>query len=173
MKSLFRSLLLVILLLPSFYLSAQEQKGYYDSGELEYVGFFEGGQINGYGINYFSTGEAAQEGLWVNSELQAGTEIKLAYGNCVSGHCINGYGIAISEYDNNTGATRGKKPFFRRYEGTWRNGEKDGVGVEIDKDGNTYVGEFKDGFMHGKGTMFYSDGTEDAGTWNKSTKVNK
>ena len=28
-----------------------------------------------------------------------------------------------------------------------------------------YIGEFKDGLMHGQGTMTYTDGTKDEGIW--------
>ncbi len=38
------------------------------------------------------------------------------------------------------------------YEGQWRNGEKDGFGSEFDEIGEGYIGQFKNGSYHGKGT---------------------
>jgi len=38
------------------------------------------------------------------------------------------------------------------YEDQWRNGKKDGFGSEFDEIGEGYIGQFKNGSYHGKGT---------------------
>ncbi len=35
--------------------------------------------------------------------------------------------------------------------GEWKNGKPNGYSVFVNKEGNRYEGEFKDGFKHGEG----------------------
>lgn len=51
------------------------------------------------------------------------------------------------------------------YEGEWKNNRKNGIGIEIAKDGSLYKGEFKNGYKHGIGTYFWPDGSQYEGEW--------
>ena len=45
-----------------------------------------------------------------------------------------------------------------KYEGEWKDGQKNGQGTYTWSNGNKYVGEFKDGKKHGQGTITFLDG---------------
>ena len=70
---------------------------------------------------------------------------------CISGDCNNGIGVA--ELDN-----------YRKYRGTFRDSLPEGTGIMLNTSYNEeapeYVGEFKQGFMHGKGTFLYKKNAE-------------
>ena len=44
------------------------------------------------------------------------------------------------------------------YEGDYINDKKEGNGKYIWENGEYYIGQFKNGLSHGKGTMYYSNG---------------
>ena len=52
-----------------------------------------------------------------------------------------------------------------KYEGNWLNNRKDGIGIEIYKDGSKYQGEHKYGVKHGIGTYYWEDGSIYEGQW--------
>ncbi len=52
------------------------------------------------------------------------------------------------------------------YEGSWKNGALDGLGVEISNAGEKYVGEFKNGLKNGSGKIYLKNGIEKiSGFW--------
>ena len=51
-----------------------------------------------------------------------------------------------------------------KYEGEYKNDEKDGKGVYI-SEGYTCEGEFKEGLRHGKGIIKYKTGNKYEGEW--------
>lgn len=53
------------------------------------------------------------------------------------------------------------------YEGYRTNGKKDGHGRCIWPNGNYYIGQWKDGNMHGKGTLHLANGTKKEGNFDK------
>lgn len=65
---------------------------------------------------------------------------------CISGNCDNGTGKFL-----NTDSSF--------YEGGFKNGKQDGLGVLTDAKGNIYRGEFKENLMQGKGKYFTSQGS--------------
>ena len=50
-----------------------------------------------------------------------------------------------------------------KYEGEWKDGQKNGQGTYTWSNGNKYVGEFKDGKKHGQGTFTWSNGRKYVG----------
>ena len=61
------------------------------------------------------------------------------------------------------------------YVGEWKNGKVNGQGAYTWPNGDKYVGEFKDGKLHGQGTHTQNDGTVLRGLWvdGKSKKIAK
>jgi hypothetical protein len=81
--------------------------------------------------------------------------------NCISGDCINGYGIFVwGKKSDNLGD---------RYEGAWENGTMHGEGRYFYANGSVYQGEFVDGKMEGFGSFTWPDGQKYEGQW----KANK
>ena len=58
------------------------------------------------------------------------------------------------------------------YVGGWKNGELHGQGTMTTAAGNTYAGEWKNNKMHGQGTHTWPDGTVKKGIW-KNNKLIK
>jgi len=59
------------------------------------------------------------------------------------------------------------------YEGDFKNGRMEGQGeYQLPPSLETkYVGEMKDGMFHGKGTLFFSNGSKYVGKWDKGIAV--
>ncbi len=74
---------------------------------------------------------------------------------CVSGDCQNGYGIFVSR----TG---------ERYEGSWKNGVRQGKGICYYANGDVYEGEWLANQQNGEGKMTYKNGTVKNGLWEKN-----
>lgn len=75
---------------------------------------------------------------------------------CITGNCLDGYGIAINSKSN------------EKYEGLWKLGKRNGSGKEFSKDGKLkYEGEFLNGYYHGKGTLFFKYGEKYVGQFYK------
>ena len=61
----------------------------------------------------------------------------------------------------------------RRYDGEFFNGKGGGQGVMSFPDGSKYEGEFRLGMMQGKGTWYTSQGGVEQGRWHQNVKVVK
>ncbi|TNE64087.1 MAG: peptidase C14 caspase catalytic subunit p20 [Bacteroidetes bacterium] len=64
-------------------------------------------------------------------------------------------------------------PSGAKYIGDFKNGEIHGVGVCYYTDGSKYSGEWKNRYPDGKGTKTYSDGTKRTGGWLKGKPVDE
>ncbi len=75
-------------------------------------------------------------------------------GGCFEGDCSDGFGKMINPKTE------------EKYEGEWRNGKRDGRGVEFYADGEKkYVGNFKNGKYEGNGSFFYKNGDKYVGKY--------
>lgn len=75
-------------------------------------------------------------------------------GGCFEGNCSDGFGKMINPKTE------------EKYEGEWRNGKRDGRGVEFYTDGEKkYVGNYKNGKYEGNGTFFYKNGDKYVGKY--------
>jgi len=64
-------------------------------------------------------------------------------------------------------------PSGAKYIGDFKNGEIHGVGVCYYTDGSKYSGEWKSRYPDGKGTKTYTDGTKRTGNWRKGKPVDE
>ena len=69
----------------------------------------------------------------------------LAFSQCISGNCENGFGVYLL-----SGSWEGDE-----YEGEFKNGFFDGIGTYTWKNSDKYVGEWKDGDRDGFGSMYF------------------
>ena len=60
-----------------------------------------------------------------------------------------------------------------RYEGDWKNDEKDGKGIYYSADGYKYVGEFREGQREGKGIAYWNNGDRYEGDFKNSKAEGK
>ena len=90
----------------------------------------------------------------INSPKIENTEVITKKGACFEGDCGNGFGKMINPKTD------------EKYEGEWRNGKRDGRGVEFYADGEKkYVGNFKNGKYDGNGSFFYKNGDKYVGKY--------
>ncbi len=79
-------------------------------------------------------------------------------GGCFDGDCKDGFGKMINPKTK------------EKYEGEWKNGKRDGRGVEFYADGEKkYVGNFKNGKYEGNGTFFHKNGDKYVGKYKNGT----
>ena len=73
-----------------------------------------------------------------------------AFGQCITGECVNGTGtFAFSNGD--------------KYVGEFKDGKMHGKGTLTSPDGEKYVGEFKDNMLEGHGTLVRPNGIKYVG----------
>jgi len=81
-----------------------------------------------------------------------------AYAQCLDGNCEDGYGVY--QYEDGT-----------RYEGYWSYGFRDGFGMQIMPNGDTYIGQFDLDHYNGNGTYTWAEnGNKYIGHWQKSNR---
>ena len=59
-----------------------------------------------------------------------------------------------------------------KYVGEWKNGIRHGKGSQIHPDGWKYKGEWKGGLFHGQGTYTWSNGEKYVGEWKDGERWN-
>ena len=93
------------------------------------------------------------------------TEMQLTEGKYI-GEIANGkpHGKGVIYYNTEDNTKRVS------YEGDWVNGIKTGKGIMIWKDGNKYIGQFKDDKFNGQGSYFFFDGGKYEGQWKDSQR---
>ena len=132
------------------------------------TGEFKDGKLNGYGKVVKPDGKETI-GLWEDGKYIG--DISNHYG-CISGDCENGYGIYVDDEGS-------------MFAGDWLNGQPHGLITQTDVDGSvteatyvngkitgmgrmylkndpdikSYCGEIKNGYITGKGTIAFTDGS--------------
>lgn len=82
------------------------------------------------------------------------TKIVLKRRSCISGDCLNGYGVFLSRSGE-------------RYEGNWKQGSREGRGICYYANGDKYEGQWSDNHKQGEGKMTYKNGSIKNGIWEK------
>ena len=72
-----------------------------------------------------------------------------------------------------TKSDRSKYVYAAKYVGEWKHGRKHGKGTYTGYDGSKYVGEYKDDKKHGHGTKMYVSGAKYVGEWKDGKKHGK
>ena len=117
--------------------------------EMLYHGEFESGKKNGVGkmIIIKDKEKIFYQGIWENDNLNKGT-IYYEDGS-----------IYIGDIKNYMRHGKGKmKSDLEKYDGNWKEDQKDGDGTLIFSDGTKYIGQFKNNNFNGKGKMEWKDG---------------
>lgn len=124
-------------------------------GYKSYAGEWKAGARSGMGIMYYKDEKISPKfGMWENNNFL----YKYETTGCVEGDCEHGKGVFVW----NDGS---------RYEGDFKNGERNGTGVYYYNSGAKYVGEQKNGGRNGVGTYYYPNGDKFIGEWKDERKV--
>ena len=126
--------------------------------KYNYLGNIFNNKEDGFGIQYFPESSAKYVGKFLNGK-------RISY--CIFEDKSKFY-IYKGETNNNFTGSYGI--FYNyakeiKYEGNWLNNRKDGIGIEIYKDGSRYQGEHINGVKHGIGTYYWDDGSIYEGEW--------
>ncbi len=119
------------------------------AGYKSYSGEWVKGLRSGIGIIEFDDESIAPRfGIWKNSAFVN----KYEHLGCLEGDCYEGYGIYIGEDGS-------------RYEGNFKEGQRDGKGIYYYPTGAKYVGNQVNGNRHGFGTYYDPNGDKYSGEW--------
>lgn len=155
----------------------------------KYVGYFKNNQPSGNGNCAYSDGRKYQ-GEWLNG-LQNGRGIQIfpdgsrirgvwSMGKLVSQEHSSGpqnefrprnISVGCISGDCNNGEGMYVFPSEALYVGQFRNGEVHGIGVCDYSDGSRYSGEWKNRFPDGMGTKTYADGSRRTGRWERGQPI--
>ena len=123
----------------------------------KYVGLFENGNINKYGKIIYSNGITYQgqhfKGVWNGIGIFKYKNGVIEYKGYFKNFAFNEYGI-ISTIQMNKGKIIGKHEF----NGEFKEGIQNGIGIYTDPENRKYLGEWKNGNFEGIGTFKYPDG---------------
>ena len=61
---------------------------------------------------------------------------------------------------------------YGKYVGEWKDGDMHGQGTKTWGSGDKYVGQWKDGEMHGQGTYYWADGSSWTGVFINNQRTN-
>ena len=103
----------------------------------KYTGYWENQKRNGKGTNYYVNG-SIYEGDWKDDKK-------------------DGYGTYHYKPESQ----------YEKYAGFWVMDKMQGKGSFVYRDGTTYIGDFDDGYFHGHGVLYKTDGTVQAGRFDK------
>lgn len=171
-----------------------------------YEGEWKNREINGYGIMRYPDG-VIYEGEWLDEKFEGHGKIVTPQGITFEGEWTNNHKVGHFKETNSKGQTfylecsydheanigtelyqtdvyyegsmknglrNGKGKFYekggRYYEGDWVNGLKHGKGRENYENGTYYEGEWKYGLRDGKGKETYLDGSRYEGEWKEDKK---
>ncbi len=160
------------------------------SDGAKYIGEFKNSEITGEGACYYEDGSVYQ-GQWLKGYPHGKGVMILADGTRKEGDWRKGKlmkeeEISVEEFvqkgreANQTGCISGDcangqgiyiYPSGAVYIGEFRNGEIHGVGVCYYSDGSKYQGEWQYRYPDGNGTKTFADGTRRTGLWKKGQPV--
>ncbi|MFN5031718.1 MAG: MORN repeat-containing protein [Flavobacteriia bacterium] len=175
----------------------------YPNGDV-FKGNWSNGKQNGYGEHYWMTGDVFKGNyidnqwsgqgttLYSNGDVKIATyetgaevnRISYSWGSqkpsTCTGDCYNGFGKKIyakGEYEgswrNGERNGQGKMTWSTgdSFEGNWENGNMKGYGVYVYGNGKKYEGEFINGLREGRGTMYFLNGQKYKGDWKQGLRT--
>ena len=121
-------------------------------------GCISGNCDNGYGIYTWDTGER-YEGYWKNGMRNGQGTNWFSNGAEYTGNWKD-------DKKNGTGTYKyHPESQYESYSGNYISDKMTGYGIFKYRNGQKYIGELYNNYFHGKGTMYYADGTVKSGTW--------
>jgi hypothetical protein len=165
-------------------------QGAFTDNSGKYVGEFRDGKTHGEGIRLFLDGRPSQEGVWDDGKFVRAQRIP----DHVAGRTWTSappqaarqgdIGSVVSEQSNlpachsRTAVASWTNCFGAaiygggEYVGEFRNGKRHGKGTQTAANGDKYVGEFRDNLRYGQGTVYFANGSlAPAGTWDNDRFV--
>ena len=159
---------------------------HFDDSVVRYEGEWKNGRRHGTGtLWYDDNGTCCYRGQWRDDKRHGEGELRYASGNVYRGEFFRD----IKEGKGTMHWVKGKLG-KSTYTGDWVKGMPHGRGEQVwdpeaaspwpGKEGithlqlqNRYVGDFKDGQRHGKGTFWYATGAQYIGEWHENLKHGK
>lgn len=156
---------------------------HFDDSVVRYEGEWKNGRRHGTGtLWYDDNGTCCYRGQWRDDKRHGEGELRYASGNVYRGEFFRD----VKEGKGTMHWVKGKST----YTGDWVKGMPHGRGEQVwdpeaaspwpGKEGithlqlqNRYVGDFKDGQRHGKGTFWYATGAQYIGEWYENLKHGK
>ena len=132
---------------------------FYPDGTISYVGQWKDGMLYGQGKSISMVG--IKVGIFKADRLWDGNEYDPEDGN-LEFICKGG---AYQEVETTSELREFEEEDGSFFEGNYRKGKRNGLGVWIRPDGGRYFGEWKDDLFHGEGTYTYSAGSTYEGEW--------
>ena len=148
---------------------------YYFKSKERYEGDFKAGKFEGQGTMYYPDG-AHYVGSWKQNRKNGQGKFvdpsgKVTQGTWALGKLVNSTSdVASNDKQNTQNKPTGNKPSSTKPDVTGlRNCGSvsctSGRGYYDYPDGSRWIGEFKNGYPHGKGTCYYADGNRYEGEW--------
>ena len=114
--------------------------------------------MHGEGILYYPSGNKAYEGFWQNDKF---------FGRGIVYNETSNYNIDEFNYKN----FNELDDFWVKYEGEFKNDNKDGFGTLFLSTGEKFVGKFIGDFVNGQGTFIKKDGVEIYAVWSNNNLI--
>ena len=156
----------------------------------KYYGEFRVGKAHGEGVHLFSDGRPSQEGVWDDGRFVRAQRIPdhVAGRSWTSAptHATSQAdtgGVALGQSNLTACYTRAAVASWTNcfgaaiygggeYVGEFKNGKRHGKGTQTAANGDKYVGEFRDNLRYGQGTVYFANGSlAPAGTWDNDRFV--
>ena len=135
----------------------------------KYIGTFENGKMNKYGIFFYSNGIKYNgehlNGVWNGKGIFNYKNGFVSYRGKFKFFAFDEFGI-ISTIQMNKGKIIGK----HEYIGQFKEGKQNGIGIYTDPEGRKYSGEWKNGNFGGIGKFDYPDGEVCEGEFEKGIR---
>jgi len=143
----------------------------YKNGSV-YEGQWERGMKWGQGKMTYASGNY-YDGQWANNKRNGqGTMFWLTSDEKYEGNWEDNFQSGFGAHIWLDGTTDSKL-LRNRYVGYWRLGQRHGKGTFYYSNGSKYEGEWKENFKHGAGTFTFEDGTQYVGPFENDRMVNR
>ena len=144
----------------------------YATGE-KYVGEWKDGNYNGQGTSYASNGSVMRQGIWIDGSFVNSSPVQQATTPKAEIEKQSNLPACQGGDTTNWSNCTGTKTFPNdtKYVGEFKDGKLHGQGTATMANGDKYLGEFKDNNRSGQGTYTYANGAKYAGEF-KDSKQN-